>query len=45
MAWQEHHNIIGLKQALKAERLALFLFFLALFDCNSIITTHSRAKA
>jgi len=38
MAWQEHHNIIGLKQALKAERLALFLFFLALFDCNSIIT-------
>jgi hypothetical protein len=27
IAWQEHHNIIGLKQALEAARLALFLFF------------------
>jgi hypothetical protein len=27
IAWQEHHNIIGLKQALEAARLALSLFF------------------
>jgi hypothetical protein len=43
-AWQEH-NIIRLKQDLAAGRPALVLFFLSFFVCNSIITTHSRAKA